>query len=121
MLREGGAKSRSFLTVELYTYVRSEFRIVMMGAEVELGDLPPSAKLVYKVLEYGGPQTQKQIVEESMLSPRTVRYALERLDDAEVVSERVYVADARQSLYELNGTPGADSGCGGPEAGACAE
>ena len=34
----------------------------------ELSDLPPSAKLVYKVLEYNGPMTQKDIVEESMLS-----------------------------------------------------
>ncbi|MFT4881335.1 MAG: hypothetical protein ACI9HI_001339, partial [Salinirussus sp.] len=33
-----------------------------------IADLPPSAKLVYKVLEYNGPLTQKGIVEESMLS-----------------------------------------------------
>ena len=67
----------------------------------ELGDLPPSAKLVYKVLEYNGPLTQKGIVEESMLSARTVRYALERLDDIGVVEEDVYFADARQNLYEI--------------------
>ncbi|MFW5950128.1 MAG: ArsR family transcriptional regulator [archaeon] len=64
-------------------------------------DLPPSAKLVYKVLEYKGPLTQKGIVEESMLSARTVRYALERLEEVDVVSEDVYFADARQNLYEL--------------------
>lgn len=67
----------------------------------ELTDLPPSAKLVYKVLEYNGPMTQKGIVEESMLSARTVRYALERLEDIDVVSEDVYFADARQNLYEI--------------------
>jgi len=66
-----------------------------------LSDLPPSAKLVYKVLEYDGPLTQKGIVEESMLSARTVRYALERLDDIGVVEEDVYFADARQNLYEI--------------------
>jgi DNA-binding Lrp family transcriptional regulator len=64
-------------------------------------DLPPSAKLVYKVLEYDGPLTQKGIVEESMLSARTVRYALERLDEVGVIEEDVYFADARQNLYEL--------------------
>ena len=64
-------------------------------------DLPPSAKLVYKVLEYDGPLTQKGIVEESMLSARTVRYALERLDEVGVVTEDVYFADARQNLYEI--------------------
>jgi len=67
-----------------------------------LVDLPPSAKLVYKVLEYNGPLTQKGIVQESMLSARTVRYALERLDEIGIVTEDVYFADARQNLYELD-------------------
>jgi predicted transcriptional regulator len=66
-----------------------------------IADLPPSAKLVYKVLEYDGPLTQKGIVEESMLSARTVRYALERLDEVGVIEEDVYFADARQNLYEI--------------------
>jgi len=66
-----------------------------------VADLPPSAKLVYKVLEYDGPMTQKGIVEESMLSARTVRYALERLEAIDVVSEDVYFADVRQNLYQL--------------------
>ena len=70
--------------------------------EGEIADLPPSAKLVYKVLEYDGPLTQKGIVEESMLSARTVRYALERLDEIGVITEDVYFADARQNLYELD-------------------
>ena len=69
-----------------------------------VADLPPSAKLVYKVLEYDGPMTQKGIVEESMLSARTVRYALERLEAIDVVSEDVYFADARQNLYQLTET-----------------
>ncbi len=66
-----------------------------------IADLPPSAKLVYKVLEYNGPLTQKGIVEESMLSARTVRYALERLEEVGTVDEDVYFADARQNLYEI--------------------
>jgi predicted transcriptional regulator len=72
------------------------------SAGESIADLPPSAKLVYKVLEYNGPLTQKGIVEESMLSARTVRYALERLDEVGVVDEDVYFADARQNLYELS-------------------
>ncbi|MFW6018245.1 MAG: ArsR family transcriptional regulator [Halapricum sp.] len=67
----------------------------------DITDLPPSAKLVFKVLEYQGPLTQKGIVEESMLSARTVRYALERLEEIDIVKEDVYFADARQNLYEL--------------------
>jgi len=64
-------------------------------------DAPPSAKLVYKVLEYNGGLTQKDIVEKSMLSQRTVRDALSRLDELGVVTEEVYIPDARQNLYTL--------------------
>ncbi|PSQ37928.1 ArsR family transcriptional regulator [Halobacteriales archaeon SW_5_70_135] len=71
-------------------------------ADEDIEDLPPSAKLVLKVLQYDGPLTQKQIVEESMLSARTVRYALERLENVDAVEEDVYFADARQSLYEID-------------------
>jgi predicted transcriptional regulator len=73
-----------------------------MTTEEELDDLPPSAKLVFKVLEYKGGQTQKEIVQESMLSARTVRYALERLQEIDAVTEDVYFADARQSIYEID-------------------
>lgn len=70
-------------------------------SERTIADVPPSAKLVYKVLEYNGPLTQKQIVERSMLSQRTVRDALARLREIGIVSEEVYIPDARQNLYEL--------------------
>lgn len=75
-----------------------------------LVDLPPSAKLVYKVLEYNGAMTQKGIVEESMLSARTVRYALERLEEIDVVDQDVYFADARQNLYEISAEAAAADG-----------
>jgi predicted transcriptional regulator len=92
----------------------------MAGSDEEsLDDLPPSAKLVFKVLEYNGPLTQKGIVEESMLSARTVRYALERLEGIGVVDEDVYFADARQNLYQLNET--ADELLNGKDADADAE
>ena len=85
----------------------------------ELDDLPPSAKLVFKVLEYQGSLTQKQIVEESMLSARTVRYALERLEELGVVEEDVYFADARQNLYEIDVPLETDAECADPQK--CAE
>lgn len=67
--------------------------------------LPPSAKLVYKVLESGGSLTQKDIVRATYLPPRTVRYALDRLLTEEVINERFCFRDARQSLYGLNASP----------------
>ncbi len=61
--------------------------------------LSPSVKLVFKVLEYKGLLTQKELVAESCLPPRTVRYALNRLKKEGIVEERLYYKDARQCLY----------------------
>jgi NAD+ kinase len=64
-------------------------------------DLPPSAKLVLKVLEYQGQLTQKEIVEETLLPARTVRYALSILISEGLVSKRVSLRDSRQGLYRM--------------------
>ena len=55
----------------------------------KLGDLPPSAKLVFVVLSEEGTLTQKQLVEETRLSGRTVRYALERLREINALEEEL--------------------------------
>lgn len=67
----------------------------------QLKDLPPSAKLVAKVLEYEGTQTQDSLAAETLLPPRTVRYALNRLEKAHIVESRISFADARKRLYAL--------------------
>ena len=68
----------------------------------QIGHLPPSAKLVYKVLESGGQLTQKDLIRETSLPSRTVRYALNRLREEKILVEHYYFTDARQSLYTLN-------------------
>jgi NAD+ kinase len=64
-------------------------------------DLPPSAKLVLKVLEYQGMLTQKEIIEETMLPSRTVRYALSILLADGFVKKRTSLRDGRQGLYQV--------------------
>ncbi|ELZ91706.1 ArsR family transcriptional regulator [Haloferax mucosum ATCC BAA-1512] len=64
-------------------------------------DMPPSAKLVAKILDYEDTLTQSQIAEESLLPPRTVRYALSRLEDEGAVDSRFSFSDARKRLYTL--------------------
>ena len=66
-----------------------------------VADLPPSAKLVAKVLEYNDRLTQSQLAEETMLPARTVRYALTRLEDADTVESRFSFTDARKRVYTL--------------------
>ena len=65
-------------------------------------ELPPSAKLVAKVLEGDAPLSQGQLAEESLLPDRTVRYALNRLEEAGLVSSRYSFRDARKQVYYLN-------------------
>jgi len=65
-------------------------------------ELPPSAKLVAKVLEYDGTLTQTELAEETLLPPRTVRYALNRLEDRDLVDSRFSFADARKRIYALD-------------------
>jgi thiosulfate/3-mercaptopyruvate sulfurtransferase len=69
--------------------------------EEALSDLPPSAKLVYKVLEYNDRLSQKRLVEETRLSSRTLRYAITQLEDAGLVESRPALHDARQTCYTL--------------------
>jgi DNA-binding MarR family transcriptional regulator len=72
------------------------------GSWDDVRDLPPSAKLVAKVLEYNDTLTQSQLAEETLLPPRTVRYALTRLEEQEVVDSRFSFSDARKRLYTLD-------------------
>jgi DNA-binding GntR family transcriptional regulator len=67
-----------------------------------LRELPPSAKLVAKVLEIDSPLSQGQLAEESLLPDRTVRYALNRLEDERLVDSRYSFQDARKQVYFLD-------------------
>lgn len=78
-------------------------------------DLPPSAKLVLKVLEYNGGLTQKEIVEKSRLSQRTVRDALDRLQEHDIVEKDIYIPDARQNIYRLANCEDDESADAGPD------
>jgi DNA-binding MarR family transcriptional regulator len=66
-----------------------------------LRDLPPSAKLVAKVLDDESPLSQGQLAKESLLPDRTVRYALNRLEEEDLVSSRYSFHDARKQVYFL--------------------
>ncbi|MFB6195848.1 MAG: winged helix-turn-helix domain-containing protein [Haloplanus sp.] len=66
-----------------------------------LRELPPSAKLVAKILEGDSPLSQGQLAEESLLPDRTVRYALNRLEESDIVGSRYSFKDARKQVYFL--------------------
>jgi len=89
--------------------VPAELEPMTESLRTTLEELPPSAKLVYKTLEYEGSLTQGQIAAQSLLPARTVRYALSTLADADVVDEELYIQDARKRLYSLSTDDADDS------------
>lgn len=75
--------------------------VMRSAATTALQDLPPSAKLVAKTLEYEGDSTQSMLAESTLLPPRTVRNALRKLEEHGIVSHRISFMDARQRIYSL--------------------
>ena len=70
----------------------------------KLSGLPPTSKLVLKVLEHEGPLTSPEVSDCSWLSRRTTRSALQRLESAGIVEKRKCLEDARKNWYDLKST-----------------
>ena len=70
------------------------------GTRELLEPLPPSAKLVYYVLDAEGRFDQTGLAEETRLSTRTVRFAVEKLTEVGLVEEGLCPRDARRSVYQ---------------------
>lgn len=65
-------------------------------------DQPPSVKLVAKALELEGSLTQSELKVETLLARRTIRFALTRLNEQNVLDTTPSLVDARQKNYKLN-------------------
>ena len=69
----------------------------------ELFNMPPSSKLLLKILEYeGGSMSQKELVKKTMLPERTVRLAMSHLLEKGYVKKKVSIRDSRQKIYEIS-------------------
>lgn len=68
-----------------------------------VAECSPSAKLLYKVLEYGGPRSQSELVDAAGLSRDAVRAGAEALADCGAVETCQDPGDARRKVYELRG------------------
>lgn len=81
-----------------------------MPSDQDVAELPPSAKLVYTVLDHEDELTQQGIAEHTRLAPRTVRHALSELESIDAVERTVNFADARQHIYRLSAAKPATTG-----------
>jgi len=66
--------------------------------------LPPSSKTVLEILDIGGAMTHKDLVQKTHLAPRTVRYALKKLKERQLIIEKFNFRDARQIIYQNRAT-----------------
>lgn len=62
-------------------------------------ELPKSSVKVLTVLDPHGSLTHKEIALLTGLSPRTIRYALKKLKEHDMLVEKFNFRDARQILY----------------------
>lgn len=69
-------------------------------------ELPKSSETVLTVLDPQVSLTHKEIAAKTGLSPRTIRYAMKKLKEHDMIVEKFNYRDARQILYSLK-APGA--------------
>lgn len=62
-------------------------------------ELPKSSVKVLSVLDPYNSLTHKEIAQRTGLSPRTIRYALKKLKEHDLLVEKFNFRDARQILY----------------------
>jgi len=67
---------------------------------MQTSSLPPSSRTVLQILDNGGAMTHKDLVAKSNLAPRTVRYALKKLKEHQMIIEKFNFRDARQIIYQ---------------------
>ena len=68
----------------------------------ELFSMPPSSKLLLKILEYEGAMSQKELVKKTLLPDRTVRLAMTHLLEKGIVKKKISIRDSRQKIYEIS-------------------
>ncbi len=61
--------------------------------------LSPSTKFVLKILQLNGRMTQKEIVVETTLPPRTVKYAIKKLKESDIVRVCVGLGHRSRTAY----------------------
>lgn len=66
-----------------------------------LDGLPDSARRVHATLQLEGPLTHKELVAATGMPARTVRFAIARLKESGIVSERANLMDGRQTFFYL--------------------
>jgi DNA-binding transcriptional ArsR family regulator len=84
-----------------YYEVRIMTELKEIKKDVNVEQLPSSAKAVFSLLEDGKPRTLNELVGRVSFSPRTIRNALNRLKECGLIVAKFNFRDARKPLYQL--------------------
>ena len=84
--------------------MRDQLRLSLSLTAMTGTKLPRSSKKVMKILDSGRAMTQKDLVKKTSLHPRTVRYALKKLKEQELLIEKLKMDDLRQIIYQIRVT-----------------
>ncbi|MCY3411199.1 MAG: winged helix-turn-helix domain-containing protein [Candidatus Heimdallarchaeota archaeon] len=68
----------------------------------EIPRLPKSSKKILLLLAAEGTLTQKEIIALSGIPAKTVRYALKKLGESDLILTKPSLMDMRSSFYSLN-------------------
>ena len=82
-----------------------------------MDQLPPSSKIILRILGTEGAMTHKEIVKKTHCHPRTVRYALRKLKERKLLIEKMNMQDMRQIIYQYRMTPLQEPGIVDPPSG----
>lgn len=97
---------RKFNPAKIIRMKKDSTAISALAKKVHLAEdllnMPPSSKLLLKILEYEGAMTQKELGTKTMLPDRTIRMAISHLLDKGYVKKKVSIRDARQKIYEIS-------------------
>lgn len=86
------------LTAQIYI-IEDQSRIAEMENVELIKSMPPSAKLVLRVLKEKKITRFDDLMEETLLSKRTLLYAIKALRELDLIETQVCMNDARKRFY----------------------
>jgi hypothetical protein len=90
--------------------LRDRLRLICPPPLRIMDPLPPSSKIVLEILGSEGAMTHKDIVKKTHCSPRTIRYAIRKLREKNLLIEKMNMQDMRQIIYQYRMAPLPETG-----------
>lgn len=81
--------------------IEDKYYVVDDKQKFDLISLSPSSKFILYLLKQRGPLKQQEIVEKTLLSKRTIAYALKKLQEKNFIKKSKDLIDKRVSIFKI--------------------